>query len=263
MSITSLGLAHNLQKFEAGLGKGTLRTQSRPRVNRTLLKRPTDLFQPNLPRALTQHTACPILSTSAMSAQRILYDELEGVEDLSYYKPQGYHVVHLGDVFENGRYQVINKLGHGSFSTVWLAHDTHSQRCVALKILLGTKTQLDFCFETDLATRLDNRDGNFHLDDGQEFVLIPLHVFDILGPNGTHKCLVLPLTGPSIYYQSEYSIPSHLPLVAAKRAIWQVTKGLEYLHRSRIGHGGKCSRYRNAEIPLKQSSWNQPRLALR
>ena len=191
-----------------------------------------------------------------MSTRRILYDELEGVEDLTYYKPQGFHIVHLGDTFENGQYQVVNKLGHGSFSTVWLVHDRHSQRYVALKILLGTKTQSDFRFETELDTLLDNRDGNTHLNDGRESVLIPLDIFDILGPNGAHKCLVLPVTGPSIHDQSETSIPSHLPLAAAKRAIWQTAKGLEYLHRNKIGHGGKCLKHRNADSPLKQSSWN-------
>lgn len=44
----------------------------------------------------------------------------EWVED---YRPGGYHPVHLGDVFNNGRYKVIRKLGEGSYSTVWLAHD--------------------------------------------------------------------------------------------------------------------------------------------
>jgi non-specific serine/threonine protein kinase len=41
------------------------------------------------------------------------------VED---YRPGGYHPVVLGDVF-NHQYKVIRKLGEGSYSTVWLAHD--------------------------------------------------------------------------------------------------------------------------------------------
>ena len=42
----------------------------------------------------------------------------EWVED---YRPGGYHPVVLGDVFN--QYKVIRKLGEGSYSTVWLAHD--------------------------------------------------------------------------------------------------------------------------------------------
>lgn len=38
------------------------------------------------------------------------------------YRPGGLHPVHFGDVF-NDRYEVVRKLGDGSFSTVWLAYD--------------------------------------------------------------------------------------------------------------------------------------------
>jgi non-specific serine/threonine protein kinase len=44
----------------------------------------------------------------------------EWIED---YYPGGYHPVHLGDVFNDGQYKVIRKLGEGSYSTVWLARD--------------------------------------------------------------------------------------------------------------------------------------------
>ena len=44
----------------------------------------------------------------------------EGYEN---YKSGGFHPVHLQDAFHNKRYEVIRKLGYGSFSTVWLAKD--------------------------------------------------------------------------------------------------------------------------------------------
>ena len=40
------------------------------------------------------------------------------------YRPGGLHPINLGDTFKDGQYRVIRKLGHGSFSTVWLARDT-------------------------------------------------------------------------------------------------------------------------------------------
>ncbi|CEL92443.1 unnamed protein product [Vitrella brassicaformis CCMP3155] len=51
------------------------------------------------------------------------------------YKPGGYHVVQLGEVYQK-RYFIEQKLGWGHFSTVWLASDHHGPnkpRFVALK----------------------------------------------------------------------------------------------------------------------------------
>ena len=40
-----------------------------------------------------------------------------GLED---YKKGGYHPVYVGDIYNNGKYLVEEKLGWGHFSTVWL-----------------------------------------------------------------------------------------------------------------------------------------------
>ena len=53
------------------------------------------------------------------------YPDSGGVESAQCYQPGGYHPVHLGDVYCE-RYKVINKLGFGSYSTVWLARDLQS-----------------------------------------------------------------------------------------------------------------------------------------
>lgn len=39
------------------------------------------------------------------------------------YRPSGLHPVQIGDVL-NDRYEILCKLGYGSFSTVWLAADS-------------------------------------------------------------------------------------------------------------------------------------------
>lgn len=43
-------------------------------------------------------------------------------EDLREYKPGGYYPLYLGDILHS-RYHILNKLGYGSFGTVWLAED--------------------------------------------------------------------------------------------------------------------------------------------
>lgn len=47
----------------------------------------------------------------------------EDEEDWEDYVKGGYHPVHIGDTFSDGRYVVVRKLGWGHFSTVWLAKD--------------------------------------------------------------------------------------------------------------------------------------------
>ena len=39
------------------------------------------------------------------------------------YRVGGYHPVREGDMYNNGRYTVLRKLGWGHFSTVWLSWD--------------------------------------------------------------------------------------------------------------------------------------------
>ena len=44
-------------------------------------------------------------------------------ESLARYCPGGYHPVRIGDTFKEGKYLIVNKLGYGLYSTVWLARN--------------------------------------------------------------------------------------------------------------------------------------------
>ena len=61
----------------------------------------------------------------------VIYDSDE--ETAADYKPGGYHPVQLGEMFLN-RYIVVQKLGWGHFSTVWLCKDTKFNTYVAMKV---------------------------------------------------------------------------------------------------------------------------------
>ena len=58
------------------------------------------------------------------------YSDDEGIED---YKKGGYHPVYVGEVL-NGRYVILQKLGWGHFSTVWLARDMKFDTYIAIKV---------------------------------------------------------------------------------------------------------------------------------
>lgn len=64
-----------------------------------------------------------------------VFNESDSSEDegLPDYKIGGYHPVHVGEVFIN-RYIIVQKLGWGHFSTVWLTKDLKFDTFVALKI---------------------------------------------------------------------------------------------------------------------------------
>jgi len=56
---------------------------------------------------------------------RDFYYDVPGLESPERYRSGWYHPVHLGDIYCK-RYRVINKLGFGTYSTVWLARDLQS-----------------------------------------------------------------------------------------------------------------------------------------
>ncbi|KAF4883622.1 Dual specificity tyrosine-phosphorylation-regulated kinase 2 [Colletotrichum fructicola] len=66
--------------------------------------------------------------------QILLYNDDEPDERYWFYQEGILHPVQLGDQLSDGRYTIINKLGNGSFSTVWLAHDEVLSRKVAINI---------------------------------------------------------------------------------------------------------------------------------
>ncbi|KAM7212788.1 hypothetical protein V8F06_011823 [Rhypophila decipiens] len=75
------------------------------------------------------------LSTAAKSTSDFKYGYIEGVEDLEDYRPGGYHPIQIDDrLGPNRRYRIVHKLGHGTFSTAWLAVDDLTSSYVAVKV---------------------------------------------------------------------------------------------------------------------------------
>ena len=81
-------------------------------------------------------------STKSTNRTRVLYEPIENVERMEYYQPGGYHPVKIGDHFHN-RYEIVHKLGHGAYSTIWLARDEKSDRYVSLKVCTADSNPLE------------------------------------------------------------------------------------------------------------------------
>jgi serine/threonine-protein kinase SRPK3 len=166
-------------------------------------------------------------------ASHIAYTStLEYTESLHRYQPGGYHPVHVGDIYDNGRYKVTHKLGSGGFSTVWLAHDTVASRLVALKILVAAADP-----DSQEVRTLRVISHSAHDHPGKRHISNLLDEFALESRNGTHKCLVLEVEGDSV---EEYVYATKR--LSAKQA-WtiskQITLVLDHLHTLRICHGGE------------------------
>ncbi|KAM3469313.1 hypothetical protein MY5147_007156 [Beauveria neobassiana] len=158
----------------------------------------------------------------------------EWIED---YRPGGYHPVLLGDLFDDGQYKVIRKLGEGSFSTVWLARD---ERYVALKILVAEASGQ--ASEVRILQHL----AAVAPAEEQRYITQLLDEFEHRGPNGTHKCLVFEPMGPTVNSMVE-ELPQfkprrrqlrvRYPPNMAKSILKQSLQALAFLHSNGVAHG--------------------------
>lgn len=87
---------------------------------------------------------CPSRSSSTMaenaphSTGRV-YVQDPDLEELEDYSVGGFHPIIIGDVLNDGRYEIAHKLGFGGYSTTWLARDRVAQRYVAVKVPVADK----------------------------------------------------------------------------------------------------------------------------
>lgn len=63
------------------------------------------------------------------------------------YKRGGYHPVHIGEIYGNGRYVVERKLGWGHFSTVWLCLDRKTGARVAMKVQKSAEHYMEAAYD--------------------------------------------------------------------------------------------------------------------
>lgn len=108
-------------------------------------------------------------------ARRFEYNWVDSAELLEKYTPGGYHPIMIGDVL-HGRYRIVDKLGFGSYSTVWLALDTCLHCHVAVKVGIADSP----LHETNILRAL--------ADPGHDAIPTPLDEPELNGPNGTHPC---------------------------------------------------------------------------
>jgi serine/threonine-protein kinase SRPK3 len=150
-------------------------------------------------------------------------------EDSEDYCKGGYHPVHVGETYNNGKYVVVRKLGWGHFSTVWLSRDTTTGKHVALKVVRSaahyTETAID---EIKLLNKVVQANPNHP---GRKYVVSLLDSFEHKGPNGVHVCMVFEVLGENLLGLIKRWNHRGIPMPLVKQITKQVLLGLDYLHR--------------------------------
>lgn len=159
-------------------------------------------------------------------SERIEYKWIDGVENLQKYTKGGYHPIQIADVIHN-RYTVVDKLGYGGWSTVWLAHDYRGKEYVALKVGIADSLLQEVKVLRALMTPAAGP--------GSEAIPRVLDEFRIEGPNGSHPCYT---TSPAVCNLRESSFSRLIPIDVARAMAYELTLAVAYVHSRGYVHGG-------------------------
>jgi len=185
----------------------------------------------------------PVASQSAINATAPAteprYDLLEGTESAYAYRPGGLHPIDIGDILAD-RYSIVHKLGHGGWSTIWLAKDQQLQKYVAVKLgIAGSGSR-----EIEILEQL--HDGGFA--PAQSLIPRVLDHFVVHGPNGEHNAIVMEPAMVSLYDAKDRSNIWLFRLPVARAIAAQLVQAVAFLHHREFVHCGKPSSSNSALV---------------
>ncbi|KAK6845846.1 kinase-like protein [Apiospora arundinis] len=163
--------------------------------------------------------------------QYIMDEELEH-ETKERYRPGGFHPIMPGDnIGHQNRYEVVDKLGWGHRSTVWLCKDLEVDSWKAIKVLQAVDSTGENK-ELQIFRTLEHVDRE-ELE--KNHIGLPESYFWQEGPNGRHLCFVSKLVA------SMHSIPpagygAHSPTLLVDLC-FQLATAVKYLHDKGLCHG--------------------------
>ncbi|RDH36287.1 kinase-like domain-containing protein [Aspergillus welwitschiae] len=138
------------------------------------------------------------------------------VERIEHYLPGGYHPIQIGGHL-HGRYQVIHKLGHGSYSKIYTADSDSKEASILITLTHPHYPATSHPGKTMLPSIRDT--------------------FSIHGPNGEHTCYV---TSPARASLSDLKDGSWLRLFqldVARALAAQLVLAVDYIHTREFIHG--------------------------
>jgi len=232
-------------------------------VNETRITKTGELEEP-LPLSRTKEDDAIAIGSSkeedsgTESAEDYSDDENEGRDA---YRQGGYHAVKIGDVFDQ-RFEVIEKLGWGHFSTVWMVQDRTINRNTTLSktqpgVLYALKIQRSAAAYTEAAmdeidilnciateskrcsaenitvSTAEDRDGTLTTQEiYHSHHVATLHdSFFHTGTHGKHTCMVFSLLGCNLLSVIKAYGYNGIPLKVVQKMVKGIAMGLDFLHR--------------------------------
>ncbi|KAF4952574.1 hypothetical protein FGADI_6645 [Fusarium gaditjirri] len=157
------------------------------------------------------------------------YNLYNDVEFIDRYCPGGYHPIEVNDKL-NQRYHIVDKLGQGGYSTIWLARDQELDKYVAIKV--GTADQVSK--ESDILLKLaENPTKEFP----SNLITPVLDHFTVNGPNGTHSCIVTAPARCSIAESIKTSRYISFQPDVARALSAQLIMATAFVHQAGFVHG--------------------------
>ncbi|KAL6709556.1 hypothetical protein ACN47E_001491 [Coniothyrium glycines] len=162
------------------------------------------------------------------------YHWINRVEHLDMYEPGGYKPVMLNDLLHN-RYRIVDKLGFGGYSTIWLAHDEKMKRYLAVKIGIAGSSSLRREAEILQALHGTGSSSQGSHSDNACDLLPKIHdTFDLCGPNGTHSCYT---STPAQGNLKEASSSRLFPVRIARALAAKLALAVAFVHSRGFVHG--------------------------
>ncbi|KAH7142795.1 hypothetical protein B0J13DRAFT_526244 [Dactylonectria estremocensis] len=155
------------------------------------------------PGAIEATTSGPIYNSTVDDRGDFVDSEYEAyieelVENTNLYPEGLLYPICIGEIVAN-RYRIDDKLGHGSFSTVWMAYDTARKMDVALEIMmLGESAKREYRMQDEIVRTVPDITHLLTYND----------IFFLHSPHGDHRVLVFPLQGPNF---QDYPRKDQLP----------------------------------------------------
>lgn len=149
------------------------------------------------------------------------------IEDKEDYRVGGYHCVEVGEIFDDGRYIVLQKLGWGHFSTVWLCYDFKLRHHCAIKVQKSDPNYTDAAWDEINLLDMMNQEKR-----SQTPVVELIDVFEHEGPHGRHVCMVFEVLSRSLLSLIKFVDYKGIPVALLKVISRQVLIGLDFIHQT-------------------------------